>query len=480
MRYRNIVLLAGIAVIFALYGGAIRAEERDASALYNKQCATCHGKEGKGDGEAAYLLMPRPRDFTKGKFRITTTDNVVPSDQDLFDTITRGMPGSAMPAWGYLSEKDRRDLVRYVRKLAGDGSMEKASKSPGNTRELPPFLSAVEAEKLLQEESMTAESLYKESCASCHGETGKGDGSADIADEDGYRLLPRDFTKGLFKGGTDPKSLAYRLHGMPGSAMPDFGFGLEDGKYLWALVHYIRSFIPNDAEDQVQYKRTLIAPKVDKLPTDPTDIAWGNVSAVYMPLMQLWQSKDPVKGLHVRVLHDGMRIAFQLTWRDASKNDTQSGVGTFGDATALQFSNDSNPPFFAMGDREHPVSIWMWKALKQSVKQVSLPITQHASAREAGNIVSDAEGHPVENLKAHGFGTLETQGMDKQQVSGKGVYLDGIWHVVLYRSLAASGKGNIAFTSGKTTRVGFAVWDGERGDRDGQKSVTVWHDLTIE
>lgn len=479
MRHRNKSLLLGMIAILALYGGNVRAAENDASALYNKQCAACHGKEGKGDGEAAYLLLPRPRDFTRGKFRITTTENGAPSDQDLFDTITRGMPGSAMPAWGHLSEKDRLDLVRYVREFARRSVGEEASQ-PGKVRELPPFLSAAEAEKLLREESMTAESLYKDSCASCHGEAGKGNGNADMKDDEGYGLPPRDFTKGLFKGKTDVKSLAYRLHGMPGSAMPDFGFGLEDGRYLWALVHYVRSFIPPDAEEQIQYKRTLSAQKVEKLPTDPTDSAWEKSSSTYFPLMQLWQGKDPVRGLHVRVLHDGTRIAFRLTWQDASKNDTQFGVGSFSDAVALQFSNSPDLPFFAMGDVDHPVSIWMWKAVKQSVKQVSLPITQHAAAREAGNIVSDAEGHPVESLEAHGFGTLEIQGKDKQSVDGRGVWHDGMWRVVFYRSLAGSNEKDIIFKTGERVRIGFAVWDGERGDRNGQKSVTVWHDLVIE
>ena len=30
-------------------------------ALYAKQCASCHGSEGRGDGPAAYLLSPKPR-----------------------------------------------------------------------------------------------------------------------------------------------------------------------------------------------------------------------------------------------------------------------------------------------------------------------------------------------------------------------------------------------------------------------------------
>ena len=94
-----------------------------APAIYQRQCSTCHGLEGFGDGKAAYLIHPRPRDFSYGKFLLVSTDNRVPSDDDLFNTITRGMPGSAMPPWEHLPEQDRRDLVRYVRALTHRGKV---------------------------------------------------------------------------------------------------------------------------------------------------------------------------------------------------------------------------------------------------------------------------------------------------------------------------------------------------------------------
>jgi mono/diheme cytochrome c family protein len=68
-------------------------------------------------------LHPRPRDFSRGKFLVVSTDNRVPTDEDLFQTISRGMPGSAMPSWAHLPEQDRRDLVRYVRALTHRGKV---------------------------------------------------------------------------------------------------------------------------------------------------------------------------------------------------------------------------------------------------------------------------------------------------------------------------------------------------------------------
>ena len=71
--------------------------------LFEKQCAICHGTDGKGDGRAAVFLFPKPRNFTDGLFKIRTTPGgFPPTNQDLFNTITNGMPGSAMPGFAFL------------------------------------------------------------------------------------------------------------------------------------------------------------------------------------------------------------------------------------------------------------------------------------------------------------------------------------------------------------------------------------------
>lgn len=486
MYHRTYAVIAGILSVLMLHRYAQSAETSSitpTATLYNKQCAVCHGNEGKGDGEAAYLLMPRPRDFTSGRFRLATTENGVPSDKDLFDAITRGMPGSAMPAWKHLPEKDRWNLARYVRELARKGAPEYVNLKPGKPRKLPPFLSAAQAEELLKKDNLTLADLYKESCASCHGKTGKGDGTADMKDELGYRLPPRDFTKGILKGKGDMASLAHRLYGMPGSAMPDAGFE-QDAHYIWGIIHYIRGMMPNDnaIQKQVHYKRTIRAGISRALPTDPSDPAWKTAAPTYIPLMQLWQQNAAmIPGVYVRALRDKTRIAFHISWPDASKNDASSGVQSFGDAAAVQFSKSRDVPFFAMGDSEHPVTIWMWKAQKQNAREITLLSSQHLAATDAGNIVSSASpANSTEHLNAEGFGTLEARETNAQTVQGKGTYKNKTWSVVLYRPLAGTDKNDIAFKANETIRIGFAVWDGKQNDRNGKKSVTVWHDLVLQ
>ena len=61
--------------------------------IYSQQCAACHGIGGRGDGEAVYLLYPKPRDFVAARYRLVSTWDRVPTDQDLHD------PGVTARKW---------------------------------------------------------------------------------------------------------------------------------------------------------------------------------------------------------------------------------------------------------------------------------------------------------------------------------------------------------------------------------------------
>jgi copper transport protein len=92
---------------------ATNASISNGKALYENNCLPCHGPTGKGDGPAGLALHPPPADLT-----IHTAPGVHPDGQ-LFDWITNGYPGSAMPAFAkLLSEAQRWDLVNYIRTLA--------------------------------------------------------------------------------------------------------------------------------------------------------------------------------------------------------------------------------------------------------------------------------------------------------------------------------------------------------------------------
>src|SRR5512143_1668693 len=76
------------------------AQREAGKQLYLAHCAQCHGEKGDGQGIAAPFLLPRPRDFTAGKFKIRNTPSgSLPTTEDLKHIIRVGMPYTAMPAW---------------------------------------------------------------------------------------------------------------------------------------------------------------------------------------------------------------------------------------------------------------------------------------------------------------------------------------------------------------------------------------------
>ncbi len=77
-------------------------------ALFQENCVICHGKAGKGDGEAAKAMNPRPKSLIDRSVQAQ-------ADGELFWKISEGR--EAMPGWKSLSEKERWSLVQYLRAL---------------------------------------------------------------------------------------------------------------------------------------------------------------------------------------------------------------------------------------------------------------------------------------------------------------------------------------------------------------------------
>ncbi len=484
--------------------------------LYDKQCASCHGTEGRGDGVGAYLLKPHPRDFSLGKFRLVTTVNKVPSDEDLYKTISQGMPGSSMPPWEHLIERDRMALVYYVRYLAKEGKIKNLmAKSKKRTRKKAEAtairkLTPSDKIKLPAKTPPSIESialgrrLYVAKCASCHGINGDGDSQDELKDEEGFPIMPRDFTAGVFKGGAQPDDIAYRIMaGIPSTPMPSF----EELKpsELWSLVYYVRSLAnPTSQALSQQKKLDVIVKKVEaELSADMDKSVWDNAIPSYLSLLPLWWRKDLTKGVYAQAIHNNGKIAVRMIWEDATRNDNVLDHTAFSDGAAVQFSSSNDPPFFAMGYEQDPVNIWNWKAWRepdalakyQTVKDVqpNMPDDQYPSAGYIGAralfaTASDV-GNPtalikpassIEDLNAGGFGTLTNQGDGSQNVAGYGKWADGFWEVLFVRDIKSEFNGDIAFEPGSKISAAFALWDGEYQDRNGQKSVTIWHNFVIE
>ena len=215
--------------------------------VYERRCVACHGETGNGNGWAAtFLSKQRPRNFTTGVFKFRLTKGTLPSDADLLRTISRGVRGTAMPAWYELPLDERLAVMQYVKyALAVDKSDESQKPSyyfvdepPGPPMDLgkPP----IPTKPMIAHGS---EIWQQAKCWECHGRQGKGDGekAPGLKDDWGFPIRPANLARGQFKSGPTVSDL-YRTitTGLSGTPMASFKAAFPD-EDRWALAYYILS-----------------------------------------------------------------------------------------------------------------------------------------------------------------------------------------------------------------------------------------------
>jgi len=221
------------------------------------------------------------------------------------------------------------------------------------------------------------------------------------------------------------------------------------------------------------------------LPLAPDDAVWGKVSPMTIPLSgqvitrPVWPEPS-AKALAVRSLHNGHDIAFLLEWRDETQNDRLT-PGTFRDGVAIGLPLGDAPAFFCMGQLDHYINIWHWKADWQSDIDRR---AARASEKKKGGVrtfeVIPRRASSVEDLIGGGFSTLTTK--ERQgRVQGTALWKEGAWHVVMHRPLVGEEQENEAkLIPGRVQTISFAVWNGENKERNGQKAVAPWFQLDID
>ncbi len=485
-------------------------------AAYEKQCLACHGAAGDGAGEAAYLLYPKPRDFTRGQYRLVSTWEGVPTDEDLYRTISRGMPGSAMPSWAHLDEETRWGLVHYLKSFTERSFEIPEPEDPAKLYAAGKGIIRVPAAPPeTPDGAARAAELYTQGCAPCHGPTGKGDGAQKQVDSEGRPTRPRDLTAGVYKGAPEPEDVYRRVvAGLPGSPMPSNPY--LHGDDAWHLARMVLALSSPAQRSQAEMKTfRILASWVAELPTHPDSGIWRTVEAVPLHLMPLWWRDDRPAEVAVRAVHDGEELALLLVWPDATFDGTVIRPQDFRDGAAVQLALGSDPPFFAMGQRGAGVNIWMWKSERQADLEPAYqdldkvypylgidsypnfqrsPVEQPArnaltlesdptyvTAWGVGNVVSDpTRKSSVEDLMAEGFGTLRARWPRETAVTTVGTWGTGSYRVQFRRPLEVADRGAPDLAPGDRAAVAFAVWDGSAGDRDGKKSVTIWQELILE
>ena len=257
--------------------------------------------------------------------------------------------------------------------------------------------------------------------------------------------------------------------------------------------------------DQLAASGDLIVARRIKaeIPLDPSDKTWEQAQATTIPLISQTSivPRSPAfkkMDLTIRAIYTTKEIGFDLSWSDPTHSQSVVKSEQFRDAVALAFpinyGADVALPYIGMGNKGRPVNVWHWKASWQAdldrgyqgVAEANPSMVPNnsplyfLSGAEAGSPLSQQRREsPLENLLAEGFGTLTSS--PSPGLTGKGVWQDGAWHVVIKRPLQAKGIGiDMAGGKGGLVPITFAVWDGAGAERNGIKRITRWRFLQLE
>jgi len=237
--------------------GTVTGHSEPGKDYYRRYCIGCHGPNGDGNGENAQWFDPtfgfaKPRDFTLATFkcRSTPTGNL-PTDEDLYDAVTRGFITTNMPQWRGLTPSQRADLVAFIKTFSAKWSTQKAG-APINI----PAETSGDIQSILKGREL----FQKMQCWKCHGPEGHGDGpsAATLTDSKDNPIRPYNFASGSrFKCGETNKDL-YRIFmtGLDGTPMPSFADVIQPND-AWDLVHFLRTLQPMDTPEAKAWKEWL-------------------------------------------------------------------------------------------------------------------------------------------------------------------------------------------------------------------------------
>jgi cytochrome c oxidase cbb3-type subunit 2 len=241
--------------------GNITGNAHAAAMPYRRYCVGCHGTLGDGNGENAQWISPKPRDFQLAIFKCRSTPTgTLPTDEDLFNSIGRGLDRSNMPSWDALTKQERADLVAWIKHFSPRWQNEKA----GTPIQIP-----AEPEITPDRVKTGQEVFRKMECWKCHGVQGMANGpsSSTLTDDLGRPISPFNFTDGSrpLCGSTDQDIYKIFMTGLDGTPMPSFADNIKPEE-AWDLVFYLRSLQPHNAYNA---KEREIAKQLGLKPVNP-------------------------------------------------------------------------------------------------------------------------------------------------------------------------------------------------------------------
>ncbi len=424
----------------------------------------------------AEFLNPRPRNFRTNVFKFRTTESgALPTDEDLFKTISQGIFGTAMQAFDRetvksgLTEEERWAVIYYIQtfseipdfSLWGLDAEYKASGDPEEVKlhRYNQVVTIADPQPTTPELITKGKEVYETAkCFQCHGDNGKGNGVSTNGMKDDWKfpVFPSDLTKPWnYRGGASVKDIFTRFTtGVNGTPMPTFAKSIEEND-RWALAHYVHSLQFNpDSETNLTAKR------IDgDLPTDPSDAVWNDADQIDVVMSgnviikPRWQNItiDLVK---VKALFNDEEVAIRLEWNDRFANVIHKGTddlhqldmtepgetgnlrtyvpiyssgynpGRYRDAVMVQFPSSiptgTEKPHFLNGDGGHEVNLWWWRADHDPAAKALIDVQQKRMADLKAGITGDASVTSVEVVDLQEGDSFQGVGPAVVELNAKG------------------------------------------------------------
>ena len=430
--------------------------------MYADRCAVCHGPNGSGDGPLAAELMPPPRNFVHGSYRVRSTAyGAAPLDSDIIGSTANGVGDTAMGRFLVLGADRLDTLTKHVMSFnpklfdtVPDGLSGNPT-PPGSTVQL----------------AARGRAVYDEAkCGECHGATGRGDGakSLTLKDDEGHPSIPPNLThRWKLKLGGGPNDVFRTLvAGLSGTEMKSYATTLS-GDDRWALAHYIDRI----ARPRPRYAPTIHAALVtETLPTDPNDAFWKALlpaTVTMSPQIEIppYWTEPAVEMVDVAVAANKHEIGLMLIWDDRSRDvrdedapasTVAAALARYGswkltDAIALEFPEELDAkgglPSSFLGDAKRAVRRWHWTAARQERGDATASVATFAGPSSV----------PVASADS---------------VRTAAAYADGQWRVVFI--------GKRPPKTVTTLPVAVQAWDGSAGEAGNWQSFSPWMNINLK
>lgn len=203
-------------------------------AVYEKHCSICHGDNGDGKSIRSVDMKLKPSDLSTGVYKYRSTPaGSLPTDEDIYMTISRGVRGTGMLPWFGLSSEDKWAVTYFIKTFSERFARESASPI------VVPELSAISTDLVERGKII----FDRENCWECHGRKGMGDGplADELKDERGIPLKLRSFLSEPLKRGSKIEDIYISIAaGFEGTPMASYGEAISDEDIL-AVSAYVNS-----------------------------------------------------------------------------------------------------------------------------------------------------------------------------------------------------------------------------------------------